>query len=73
MKRCCDIRLPFKRKRQQSFATSSSQEEKVAPVLLRNRSFSQRLKVLAFLDHSLDQACDSEGGMFWSAFSVAVL
>jgi hypothetical protein len=36
-------------------------------------SFSQRLKVLAFLDHSLDQACDSEGGMFWSAFSVAVL
>ena len=23
-------------------------------VLLRNRSFSQRLKVLAFLDHSLD-------------------
>ena len=26
-----------------------------------------------FLDHSLDQACDSEGGMFWSAFSVAAL
>jgi hypothetical protein len=24
MKRCCDIRLPFKRKRQQSFATPSS-------------------------------------------------
>jgi hypothetical protein len=24
MKRCCDIRLPFKRKRQRSFATSSS-------------------------------------------------
>src|SRR5271165_3139403 len=44
MKRCCDMRLPFKRKRQQSFATSSSQEEKVAPVLLRNRSFSQRLE-----------------------------
>ena len=42
MKRCCDIRLPFKRKRQHSFATSSSQEEKVAPVLLRNRSCSQQ-------------------------------
>src|SRR5271165_7130305 len=42
MKRCCDMRLPFKRKRQQSFATSSSQEEKVAPVLLRNQSFSQQ-------------------------------
>ena len=41
--------------------------------LVRKGSFSQRLKVLAFLDHSLDQACDSEGGMFWSAFSVAVL
>src|SRR5271165_4775896 len=43
MKRCCDMRLPSKRKRQHSFATSSSQEEKVAPVLLRNRSFSHRL------------------------------
>src|SRR5271157_5237653 len=42
MKRCCDMRLPFKRKRQHSFATSSSQEEKVAPVLLRNRSVSQQ-------------------------------
>jgi Tn3 transposase DDE domain len=48
MKRCCDMRLPFIRKRQQSFATSSSQEEKVAPVLLRNRSFSQHTKT-AFL------------------------
>src|ERR1700740_2829568 len=35
MKRCCDMRLPFKRRRHQSFATSSSQEEKVAPLLLR--------------------------------------
>jgi hypothetical protein len=31
MKRCCNIRLPFKRKRQQSFATSSSSEEKWRP------------------------------------------
>jgi len=31
MKRCCDIRLPFKRKRQQSFATSCSSEEKWRP------------------------------------------
>src|SRR5271166_7148094 len=42
MKRCCDMRLPFKRQRQHSFATSSSQEEKVAPVLLRNLSFAQQ-------------------------------
>ena len=41
MKRCCNIRLPFKRKRQQSFATSCSYRREVASVLLRNRSFSQ--------------------------------
>jgi hypothetical protein len=42
------MRLPFKRKRQQSFATSSSQEEKVAPVLLRNWSFSQQTNLSPF-------------------------
>jgi hypothetical protein len=48
------MRLPFKRKRQQSFATSSSQEEKVTPVLLRNLSFSQQHFLVNAGRHPLD-------------------
>src|ERR1700693_2298291 len=44
MKRCCNIRLPFKRKRQQRFATSCSYRREVASVLLRNRSCSRGQK-----------------------------
>jgi hypothetical protein len=41
LKHCCDIRLPFKRKRQQSFATMFSLGEQSRRGVLRNRSFSQ--------------------------------
>src|SRR6266403_1329542 len=41
LKHCCDIRLPFKRKRQQSFATMFSLGKQSRRGVLRNRSFSQ--------------------------------
>jgi hypothetical protein len=58
MKRCCDIRLPFKRKRQQSFATYSSWEEKTAvyaakPVVfatLGSPDFDCRFRALSLQD-----------------------